>query len=105
MRHIWTLDETICWQPYEGELVPPWRFRMPEVARAGCRAIYLMFLAYLRPGDFVAADMARELLPMGFTQARRYANYRGGRKYDPAGRFPDAESLGRALRDCACAGD
>jgi serine/threonine-protein kinase len=24
---------------------------------------------------------------------------------DPAGRFPDAVSLGRALRDCACAGD
>jgi serine/threonine-protein kinase len=24
---------------------------------------------------------------------------------DPAGRFPDAESLRRALRDCACAGD
>jgi len=74
MRHIWTLAETICWQPYKGELLPPWRFTLPEVARAGCRAIYLMFLAYLRPGDFVAADVAREFLPMGFTRARLYAS-------------------------------
>jgi hypothetical protein len=42
--------------------------------------------------------MAREFLPMGFTRARRYANYTGGQKYDPAGRFANAESPGRALR-------
>jgi hypothetical protein len=78
---------------------------MPEVACAGYRAIFRMFLAYLRPGDFVVAEMAREFLPMGFTQTRRYAHYTGGRKYDPARRFPDAQSLGRALSDCACAGD
>ena len=28
--------------------------------------------------------MARKFLQMGFTRARRYANYKGGRKYDPA---------------------
>jgi hypothetical protein len=44
---------------------------MPEVARASYRAIYLMFLANLRRGDFVVADMAIELLQMGFTRARR----------------------------------
>ena len=26
--------------------------------------------------------MARKYLQMGFTRARRYANYKGGRKYD-----------------------
>jgi hypothetical protein len=31
--------------------------------------------------DFVGADMARKFLQMGFTRARRYANYKGGRKY------------------------
>jgi hypothetical protein len=41
-----------------------------------------MFLEYLRRGDFVGADMARKFLQMGFTRARRYTNFRGGRKYD-----------------------
>ena len=34
--------------------------------------------------DFVGADMARKFLQMGYTRARRYANYKGGRKYDKA---------------------
>jgi hypothetical protein len=40
-----------------------------------------MFLAYLAAGDFPGADMARKYLQMGFTRARRYTNYKGGRKY------------------------
>jgi len=72
----------IC-EPYKSELVPLWRFKTPEVARASSKAIYKAFLAYLRQGDFVGADMARKFLQMGFTRARRYANYRDGRKYDP----------------------
>jgi hypothetical protein len=32
--------------------------------------------------DFVGADMARKFLQMGYTRARRYANYKGCRKYD-----------------------
>jgi hypothetical protein len=69
-------------------------------------AIYVMFIANLRRGNFVVADMPAS--SPGWDSrgpGGRYANYRGGRKYDPAGRFPDAKSLGRALRDCACAGD
>lgn len=31
--------------------------------------------------DFIGADMARKYLQMGFTRSRRYANYKGGRKY------------------------
>ena len=72
----------IC-EPYKGELVPLWRFKTPEIAKESSRAIYEKFLAYLRQGDFVGADMARKFLQMGFTRARRYANYKGGRKYDP----------------------
>jgi hypothetical protein len=41
-----------------------------------------MFRAYLHADDFVGADMARKFLQMGYTRARRYANYKGGRKYD-----------------------
>ena len=72
----------IC-EPYKGELTPLWRFKTPEIARESSRALYKRFLAYLRQGDFVGADMARKFLQMGFTRARRYANYKSGRKYDP----------------------
>lgn len=41
-----------------------------------------MFSNYLRSNDFVGADMARKYLQMGYTRARRYANYKGGKKYD-----------------------
>jgi hypothetical protein len=41
-----------------------------------------MFEDYLEADDFVGADLARKFLQMGFTRARRYANYRGGIKYD-----------------------
>ena len=64
--------------------MPLWRFKTPEIATKSSRAIYKKFLACLRRGDFVGADMARKFLQMGFTRARRYANYKGGRKYDPA---------------------
>jgi hypothetical protein len=30
-------------------------------------------------------DMARKFIQMGYTRARRYANYEGGRKYTPGG--------------------
>ena len=30
----------------------------------------------------MGADMARKFLQMGYTRARRYANYKGGNKYD-----------------------
>ena len=77
----------IC-EPYKCELLPHWRFRTPEAARASRRAIYRRFLLYLKQGDFVGADMARKFLQMGFTRARRYANYQGGRKYDPGDKHP-----------------
>lgn len=74
-------------QPYKAELLPHWRFATPEVARESSETIYQMFLDYLAAGDFVGADMARKFLQMGFTRARRYANHKGGKKYD--GPVPD----------------
>jgi hypothetical protein len=70
-------------EPYKGEILPHWRFKTPDVARESSEAIHAMFLAYLDDDDFVGADMARKFLQMGWTRARRYANHRGGRKYDP----------------------
>ena len=64
--------------------------------RANRRAIYRMFLAYLQWGNFAAADMARKILLIGLTRARRYTNYWGGRKYDPADK--NASRRARATR-------
>ena len=74
-------------QPYKSELLPHWRFATPEAARESSEAIYELFLSYLAAEDFVGADMARKFLQMGYTRARRYANHRGGKKYD--GPVPD----------------
>jgi hypothetical protein len=70
----------IC-QPYKDELMPLWRFKTPDEAETSTAAIEAKFRDYLDAGDFVGADLARKFLQMGFTRARRYANYRGGRKY------------------------
>lgn len=72
-------------EPYKSEILPHWRFKTPEIARASADAIYQLFLDYQAQGDFVGMDMARKYLQMGFTRARRYANHKSGRKYDAAG--------------------
>ena len=71
----------IC-EPYKSELAPHWRFKTPSIAKRSAGTIYKMFVSYLDEDDFVGADMARKFLQMGFTRARRYANYKAGRKYD-----------------------
>jgi len=74
-------------EPYKSEILPHWRFKNPEIATKSSDKIYDMFLDYLEAGDFVGADMARKFLQMGYTRSRRYANYKGGKKYD--GPVPD----------------
>jgi hypothetical protein len=69
-------------QPYKGEILPHWRFRTVAEAKRSSARIYEMFEGYLDAGDFPGADMARKFLQMGWTRARRYANHKGGRKYD-----------------------
>jgi hypothetical protein len=69
-------------EPYKSEILPHWRFKTPEIASKSSSEIYQLFLNYLEQGDFVGADMARKFLQMGFTRARRYTNYKGGRKYE-----------------------
>jgi hypothetical protein len=70
----------IC-EPYKSEIGQYWRFKNTEIAEESSRKIYTLFLEYLAKDDFVGADMARKYLQMGFTRARRYANYKGGVKY------------------------
>lgn len=70
----------IC-EPYKNELLPFWHFKTPQEAKKSSVALFKLFKQYLKNKDFVGADLARKFLQMGFTRARRYANYHGGRKY------------------------
>jgi hypothetical protein len=69
-------------EPFKGEILPHWRFRTVAEAKESSAKIFEMFVAYLEADDFPGADMARKFLQMGWTRARRYANHKGGRKYD-----------------------
>lgn len=69
-------------EPYKSEILPHWKFKTPADAEVSSAKIYEMFLEYLKAEDFPGADMARKFLQMGWTRARRYANHKGGRKYD-----------------------
>ena len=71
----------IC-EPYKSEIGKHWRFKTEVIAKESSELIYHQFLQYLNQDDFVGADMARKYLQMGYTRARRYANYKGGKKYD-----------------------
>lgn len=72
-------------EPYKGEILPHWRFKTPDIAKESSDKIYQMYLDYKEDGDFVGMDKARKFLQMGYTRSRRYANYKGGRKYDKDG--------------------
>lgn len=71
----------IC-EPYKSEIGQHWRFKNVEIAKDSSAKIYGLFTAYLEKREFVGADMARKYLQMGYTRARRYANFKGGKKYD-----------------------
>lgn len=73
--------------PYKSEILPFWRFKDPAAARESSEKIYQLFLDYKEKGDFIGMDMARKFLQMGYTRSRRYANHKGGKKYD--GPVPD----------------
>ncbi|KAK4056126.1 hypothetical protein OIO90_002857 [Microbotryomycetes sp. JL221] len=69
-------------EPYKSEILPLWKFKNPQVATESSRAIKQKFEEYKRQQDFVGCDMARKFMQMGYTRARRYANHKGGKKYN-----------------------
>ena len=79
-------------EPYKSEILPHWRFKTPEIAMESSEKIYHMFLDYKEKKDFVGMDMARKFLQMGYTRARRYTNYKGGRKYDEDGKLMERQN-------------
>ena len=68
-------------EPYKNEILPWWRYKDPESATTSAEKIYQLFEIYRQQNDFVGMDMARKFIQMGYTRARRYANYKGGKKY------------------------
>jgi len=68
----------IC-EPYKSEIGQHWRFKTPEIATESGTKICDLFEGYLNANDFVGADMVRKYLQMGYTRARRYANYKGAK--------------------------
>lgn len=79
-------------EPYKSEILQHWRFKNPEIAAESSDKIYQMFLDYKEKEDFVGMDMARKFLQMGYTRARRYTNYKGGKKYDEDGKVNDRQN-------------
>lgn len=79
-------------EPYKSEILQHWRFKTPDIAMESSDKIYEMFLDYKAKGDFVGMDMARKFLQMGYTRARRYTNYKGGRKYDEDGQVKERQN-------------
>ncbi len=74
-------------EPYKGEILPHWRFKSPGIAQESAEKIFSLFEEYRNADDFVGMDMSRKFLQMGYTRARRYANHKGGKKYN--GPVPD----------------
>jgi len=72
-------------EPYKSEILPLWKFKNPVIALVSATFIWSSFKSYLAQNDFVGADMSRKFLQMGWTRARRYANYPSGRKYNATG--------------------
>ncbi|WP_419880388.1 DUF4385 domain-containing protein [Peribacillus sp. B-H-3] len=79
-------------EPYKSEILPHWRFKTPEIAEKSSNKIYQQFLDYKSSKDFVGMDMARKFLQMGYTRARRYTNYKGGRKYKQDGEVKERQN-------------
>lgn len=85
----------LTFEPYKSLLLPYWRFKTVPIARSSLLALQSAFDSYVSRGDFVGADMARKFIQMGMTRARRYANHKGGKKYDRSEREVERDGGGR----------
>ncbi|KAI4277595.1 MAG: hypothetical protein LQ337_001668 [Flavoplaca oasis] len=76
----------LTFEPYKSTLLPHWKFRTVPIAKVSSQTLWKRFLQYDEEDDFVGMDMARKFIQMGMTRAKRYANHKGGRKYDAKGK-------------------
>ena len=85
----------LTFEPYKSFLLPHWRFRTPKIAEESSQTLWKRFVEYGEHGDFVGMDMARKFIQMGMTRAKRYANHKGGRKYEKTIKQEDGETDGK----------
>ncbi|OWP02161.1 hypothetical protein B2J93_3593 [Marssonina coronariae] len=71
----------LTFEPYKSYILPHWRFRTVSVAQNSSQILWGKFLEFYELEDFVGMDMTRKFIQMGMTRSKRYANYKGGRKY------------------------
>ncbi len=88
-------------EPYKSEMLPHWRFRTPEIARASAAKLTECFNTYRAANDFIGMDMARKFLQMGFTRSRRYANHKSGRKWSPGREEVLPDDIDPVKAECA----
>ena len=81
----------LTFEPYKSILLPYWRFKTVPIAENSSTNLKVAFDHYVKAGDLVGADMSRKFIQMGMTRAKRYANHKGGRKYDRTEREVEAE--------------
>ena len=81
----------LTFEPYKSILLPYWRFKTVPIAERSSTNLKHAFDHYVKAGDLVGADMARKFIQMGMTRAKRYANHKGGRKYDRSAREVETE--------------
>jgi hypothetical protein len=76
----------LTFEPYKSVVLPYWRFKTIPIATSSSQNLKSAFDHYVQAKDFVGADMARKFIQMGMTRAKRYANHKGGRKYNKSER-------------------
>lgn len=81
----------LTFEPYKSILLPYWRFKTVPIAETSSSNLKQAFDFYVGTADLVGADMARKFIQMGMTRAKRYANHKGGRKYDRTEREVEKE--------------
>ena len=74
----------LTFEPYKSAILPLWRFKTPAIATKSSEDLWKRFVQYGEAGDFVGQDMTRKFIQMGMTRAKRYANHKGGKKYEKA---------------------
>ncbi|KAL8762053.1 MAG: hypothetical protein Q9184_001900 [Pyrenodesmia sp. 2 TL-2023] len=84
----------LTFEPYKSLLLPHWKFRTVAIAKQSSQTLWSKFLDYDKEDDFVGMDMCRKFIQMGMTRAKRYANHKGGRKYDKESRKELEKSTG-----------
>ncbi|KAL9023391.1 MAG: hypothetical protein Q9180_008253 [Flavoplaca navasiana] len=89
----------LTFEPYKSILLPHWKFRTVPIAKASSQDLWGKFLQYYEEDDFVGMDMARKFIQMGMTRAKRYANHKGGRKYDAKGKELDKSTGHKDMKE------